>query len=256
MANLALDSQFIFSPERQIISTPAAVGLEYEDVFFSAQDGVTLHGWFVPGASDLTILWLHGNAGNISHRVDNLRLLNQKLGINVFIFDYRGYGQSEGTPSETGTYLDAEAATDYLRSRLDDPRLRVFGRSLGAAIAVETARRRRVDAVILESPFTSVEAMNRRAHPVLSSFIPVGAIVQSRYDSLSKIGEVTCPILVMHGDQDVVVAFDMGKELFDAANEPKQFYTIEGAGHSDTYTVGGKAYFDAMARFLENPTGD
>ena len=127
-----LDRYFLYFPEREIFLTPGNVGLVYEDVFISTSDGVKLHGWFVPGKSDLTLLWFHGNAGNISRRVDNIALLHERLGANIFIIDYRGYGRSEGSPSEQGLYLDAEAAIDYLRSREDvkDDRLVLFGRSL------------------------------------------------------------------------------------------------------------------------------
>lgn len=256
MANFTLDSNFIFSPDSELISTPADVGLEYEDVSFSSLDGVKLHGWFIPGRTDCTVLWLHGNSGNISHRVDNILQLNRKLGVGIFIFDYRGYGCSEGTPSETGTFMDAEAALDYLRSRRQALKLIVFGRSLGASIALELAIRQQVCGVILESPFTSVEAMNRWTYPILSAFIPGGAVVRSKYDSLSKIRSVKQPILVLHGDQDEIVPFDMGRELFEAASEPKWFYPITGAGHNDTYIVGGNAYFETLKKFMQASIGD
>lgn len=131
-----LDRQFIFFPERELAQTPADLGLAYEDVFFHASDGVRLHGWFVPGEVDTTLVWFHGNAGNIGHRLDNLSLFHHRLKVNVFIFDYRGYGKSEGTISEQGSYMDADAAVEYVRSRRDG-RLILFGRSLGAAVAVE-----------------------------------------------------------------------------------------------------------------------
>lgn len=248
-----LDRYFVYFPEREISLTPGNVGLVYEDVFISTSDGVRLHGWFVPGKSDLTLLWFHGNAGNISRRVDNIALLHEHLGANIFIIDYRGYGRSEGSPSEQGLYLDAEAAIEYLRSREDvkDDRLVLFGRSLGGAVAVEMATRHEVYALVVESTFTSVQAMAKSAHPVLSRFFPIGAVVRSKYDSLSKIKEVGSPILVIHGDRDEIVPYNMGQELYDAANEPKTFYSIEGSGHNDTYLVGGSAYFDTLRRFLE-----
>ncbi|MCH7745609.1 MAG: alpha/beta hydrolase [Chloroflexi bacterium] len=248
-----LDRYFLYFPEREIFLTPGNVGLVYEDVFISTSDGVKLHGWFVPGKSDLTLLWFHGNAGNISRRVDNIALLHERLGANIFIIDYRGYGRSEGSPSEQGLYLDAEAAIEYLRSREDvkDDRLVLFGRSLGGAVAVEMAVRHQVYALIIESSFTSVKAMAKGAHPVLSRLFPVGAVVRGKYDSLSKIKEVRSPVLVIHGNQDEIVPYIMGQELYDAANEPKTFYSIEGSGHNDTYIVGGNAYFDALRRFLE-----
>lgn len=254
-----LDRQLIFFPAREITTTPASVGLDYDDVFFTASDGVRLHGWFVPGEGDLTLLWFHGNAGNISNRVENLLLLHERLGVNVFIFDYRGYGRSEGSPSEQGMYLDAEAALDYLRSRQDvdvENRLALFGRSVGAAVAVELATQHPAYAVILESPFTSVRAMARRIYPALAALVPVGAVVQSKFDTLSKIEQVRSPVMVLHGDSDDIVPIDMGREVFDAASEPKRFYIIQGANHNDTYIAGGNAYFDALKDFLENPTSN
>ena len=248
-----LDRQFIFFPEREMAGAPGAVGLEYEDVFFSTSDGVKLHGWFVPGESDTTLMWLHGNAGNISDRIDNLLMVHRRLGVNVFIFDYRGYGRSEGTASEKGTYLDAEAALEYLRSRSDvdlDNGLVLFGRSLGCAVAVELAIRHNFHGIILESPFTSVRAMVKRVYP----YLPVGllmTLVQTRYDSLSKMKDVHSPVMVLHGDRDDTVPLDIGRKLFDAANDPKRFYVIQGASHNDTYLVGGEAYFEALKDFIE-----
>ena len=254
-----LDRQFIFFPERELSGTPGDVGLEYEDVFFSTDDGVRLHGWFVPGSSDTTLLWFHGNAGNISHRIDNLLMIHRRLEVNVFIFDYRGYGRSDGDVSEGGMYADAEAALDHLGSRaIGDPDLHnnlvLFGRSLGCAVAVDIATRRKVRGVILESPFTSVRAMVKRSYPYLPSGLLM-QLVRARYDSLAKITHVDSPVMVLHGDRDETVPFDMGHELYDAANEPKRFYTIEGAAHNDTFIVGGAPYYEALRKFVEDPTG-
>ncbi len=247
-----IDRFFIFFPSKEIAQDPSNVGLDFEDVLFKASDGVELHGWLVPGTSDLTLVWFHGNAGNISHRVDNIAEVHERLGASVFIFDYRGYGRSEGTPSEKGTYLDAEAAMSYLRSRedVDENKLVLFGRSLGCAVAAETARANDVYALILESPLTSVQRLAGRVYPWLPG---IGRLATTKYDTLSKIKDVRAPVMVIHGDRDEVVPFDMGEEIFAAANAPKRFYAIEGAGHNDTYVVGGPAYFDALKEFLEDP---
>ena len=251
-----LDRYFVFFPDRQVHRTPGDLGLEYEDVFFTTSDGVRLHGWFIPSDSDTTIVWLHGNAGNIGHRVDNLLMVNRLLGANVFIIDYRGYGRSEGAPSEKGLYRDAEAALAYLGSRPQtaDDRLVFFGRSLGAAVAVELATRTAPHALILESPFTSIREMARLSYP----FVPTPLLalpVRSRFDSLAKITGVRAPLMILHGDMDDIVPNEIARRLYDAANEPKRFYTIERASHNDTYAVGGEAYFDALREFIDDPRG-
>ena len=246
-----LDRMFIFFPDSNLVETPGDRGLDFEEVFFEASDGVKLHGWFVPGVNDITWIWFHGNAGNISHRVDNLVALHRRLGVNIFIFDYRGYGRSKGSISEQGAYRDAKSALDYVHSRtdLDDRRIVLFGRSMGCAVAVEMASRTKPYAVILESPFTSVQAMAKRVYP----FFPgIGLLARTKLDSLAKIGDVKSPIMILHGDRDDIVPISMGKELFEAANPPKRFYTIEGAGHNDTYAVGGTAYYEALASFLDD----
>ena len=195
-----IDRYFIFRPDEDLSADPGAMGLEFEDVRFTAADGVALHGWFVPGSNGATLVLLHGNAGNISGRLSCLAELHRRLGMNVLIFDYRGYGLSEGRPSEKGTYLDAEAALDYLGSRgdVDPERIVLFGHSLGTAIAVETAVRREVYAVLLEAPFTSIRAMAGHNYP----FVPgIGRILRTKYDSLSKIEDLGAPLLVIHGDR-------------------------------------------------------
>ncbi len=240
---------FIFYPDDYLIADPGDWGMPFEDVYFSTADGLTLNGWFVPGEKEMTWLWFPGNAGNISYRLDNLRLLHHRLSLNIFIFDYRGYGRSQGRPSEEGTYLDAEAALDYLRSRRDiDPDAIIFfGRSLGSAVAVNLATKHKCLGLILESPPTSLVGMMKRLFPSLPpEELPI------KYDSLSKIKRISVPLLILHGDCDEVVPFFMGRKLYEAANEPKQFYTIENAGHNDTYMVGGEGYFRALQDFIES----
>jgi len=240
---------FIFYPDDYLIADPSDWGMPFEDVYFSTADGLTLNGWFVPGEKEMTWLWFPGNAGNISYRLDNLRLLHYRLSLNIFIFDYRGYGRSQGRPSEEGTYLDAEAALDYLRSRRDiDPDAIIFfGRSLGSAVAVNLATKHNCLGLILESPPSSLVGMMKRLFPSLPpEDLPI------KYDSLSKIKRISVPLLILHGDCDEVVPFFMGRKLYEAANEPKQFYTIENAGHNDTYMVGGEEYFQAIENFIES----
>jgi fermentation-respiration switch protein FrsA (DUF1100 family) len=249
---LGLERYFIYIPERRLDVTPQSEGLAYEDIRFAASDGTMLHGWLIPApGAKVTLLWCHGNAGNISHRVDNAKYLHRLLKINVFIFDYRGYGASAGSMgdlSEESTYSDAEGALAFLRGRpeLASTRLVYFGRSLGAAIAVELAKRHPPAGLILETPFTSIPDM---AHVILP-IVPLSGWLRNRYDSLSKIGALRVPLLVLHGDRDDVIPYEQGRRLFEAANPPKTFYTIRGARHNDTYIVGGDDYFRAWAEFF------
>lgn len=243
-----IERSFIFFPEKTITTTPSDFAIDFEDVYFMTADGVRLHGWFIPGENNITWIWFHGNAGNISHRLENLSLIREYLGVNIFLFDYRGYGWSEGEVSEEGTYRDADAALVHILSRQDvDPaKIVLFGRSMGCAVAVDLAYRNELCALIIESPFTSISDMARKAVPLL----PIGAFIHTKYDSLSKIGSVSCPVLVIHGDQDEVVPIEFGWRLYQAANEPKEFYTIVDSGHNDTYAVGGEGYFSELTAFL------
>ncbi|MBI3457738.1 MAG: alpha/beta hydrolase [Candidatus Rokubacteria bacterium] len=242
----AVERSLIYYPTRRLEATPADYGLAFEDVRVTAEDGVHLHGWYVPGARSVALLWSHGNAGNISHRLENLHRLHRRLGVAVLLFDYRGYGQSEGTPSEPGTYRDARAFRAWLRRReaTDAKRIVYFGRSLGAAVAAALAVDDPPAALILETPFTSVRAMANATLP------GAGYLLRTRYDTLARIAEVRVPVLVLHGDADEVVPFRQGRAVFEAAREPKVFFTITGARHNDTYLVGGAAYWEAWERFL------
>jgi len=244
----AVERALIYVPIRELGGTPASLGLAYQDVWFQAEDGVRLHGWLVPGTRPATLLWCHGNAGNISHRLDNIRDIHVRLGIGVFIFDYRGYGLSEGSPSEAGLYQDARAARQALVQDLGIPaeQIAYFGRSLGAAVALELALTHPPPGLILESPFLSVRAMANRTVP------GIGALFRTRFDSLEKVGRVRTALLVLHGDADEVVPYAHGRRVYEAAAEPKAFYTIAGAHHNDTYLVGGNDYWEAWRRFLNS----
>ena len=248
-----LEKRFVFFPRSEIEFTPDQTGLEYENIFFTTQDGLTLHGWFVPAdhnrgtADGQTWVWFHGNGGNIGHRVEELALLHQRLKVNLFLFDYRGYGRSQGLPSEKGTYLDARAALQYLVERpgIDPDQIVYFGRSLGAAVAVELAVARPPKGMVLFSPFSSVREMAKMAVP----FPAAGWLVRNHYPTISRIRNVGAPILVIHGVLDETVPIAQGRRLFEAANEPKTFCELTGAAHNDTYSAAPEAFFGALEQF-------
>jgi hypothetical protein len=251
-----IEKRFIFIPDKNVYSTPDDRGLEYDDVTFHTEDGLKLNGWFIPGKTKsltadnlFTLLWFHGNAGNISHRLENIKMLYDRVPVNIFIFDYRQYGKSEGKVSEHGTYIDARAALKYLQSRKDinHERIIIFGRSVGSGVAVDLAVKGKCCALILETPFTSMKDLAKSLYP----FLPIGYILQTKYDSISKIRDIKVPTLIMHGDKDELVPIEQGRKLYEAANEPKEFYTIPGATHNDTYFVGGEEYFNTIRRFVD-----
>ncbi|MGH2689814.1 MAG: alpha/beta hydrolase [Actinomycetota bacterium] len=245
----AIERSFIYFPDRDLVATPADVGLPYEDVHVRAEDGVLLQGWFVPGERDVALLWLPGNGGNISHRVELLRRFHEELGVPVLLLDYRGYGASEGRPSEGGTYLDARAGLDALRQRpgVRADRIVYLGQSLGAAVALELALRERPLGVVLESPFTSIRDMastHYRLHPLRP-------FVRTRYDSLGRIRTLDVPLLVVHGERDEIAPLWMGRSLYEAAAGPKELHVVPGAGHNDLQLVGGPGYLEVMRRFVD-----
>ena len=245
------ENKFVFFPSKypEGFWEPQSMGLQTEECFFTTSDSVKLHGWFLPNKNAVaTLLWCPGNAGNISDRLHNLGLLAE-LPLNIFIFDYRGYGKSEGSTTEEGIYLDAQAAYDYLTSRKDinKQKIVIFGRSLGGAVAVDLATRRECAALILESTFTSAKDMARSSF----GFLPVHYIIKTKLNSIAKISEIQVPLLMIHGNSDRTVPFKLGKKLFAAANPPKEFYEIDGATHNDTYIVGGQPYFNKILEFIQ-----
>ena len=251
LGGCAMDDTFIFFPTRELVMTPRSLGLPYEEINFTAADGTGLHGWFVPGQPGApVILFFHGNAGNISHRVDNLRLFHQHLGVSVFIIDYRGYGKSVGKTSEEGTYADARGAVSWLHANgWSNDRIIYFGRSLGAAVATQLATEETPAGLVLESPFTSIAAMGRRHNPIL--YLLFGWLIQSNYDTLAKIDQADSPLLLFHGTRDTIVPPDMGKQVFARARKPKTLHLIEGAGHNDTLSHQHDKYWQAWREFIE-----
>jgi hypothetical protein len=247
-----LARSMIFQPSRGVDLDPAALGIDAESLFLDTEDGVRIHAFFLPGGGKRALLFLHGNAGNASHRLPNAAQL-AALGADVLLLDYRGYGLSQGHPSEEGVYLDARAGLAHLVDArgFAPERVVVFGRSIGGAIAVELAADRPLGGLILESTFTNVEGMVRHLFGPLGALAaPVSRFVAA-FDSLGRIGRVRAPLLFLHGDRDDLVPAALGRALFEAAPEPKAFETIVGAGHNDTVEIGGPAYLARIGRFLD-----
>lgn len=244
----SIENHFMFYPQRHFDFSPEFYNLSYRDVFFHAEDGVELHGWFFPVEKEKpVILFFHGNAGNISHRLDNIRYLLER-GFQVFIFDYRGYGKSSGRPFEKGVYMDGRAAYEWLveEEQIEPENIILFGRSLGGAVAIDVAAYRRAGAMIIESPFLSTREMAKTMFP----FSLLSPVLPASYNNFEKIKDISVPLLVIHGDNDDIVPFSMGEKLYESAKDPKFFYSVKGAGHNDTYIMGGAEYFDVIERFI------
>lgn len=242
-------SHLVYFPQtgRDFIATPEQLELPYESVTLRTQDGLTLHGWFVPAqAARGTVLFFHGNAGNISHRIDYLSMFH-RLGYQTFIFDYRGYGQSSGTPSEPGTYADAEAAWNYLveEKGIQPDRIALFGESLGGAVAAWLAAHERPGLLVLASAFTSLPDMAEKIYP----FLPVRLLSRFNYNTLEYLRSVVCPVLIAHSPQDEIVPFAHGQALYEAAPEPREFIELEG-GHNDGFIFMREAWMRALSEFM------
>jgi fermentation-respiration switch protein FrsA (DUF1100 family) len=239
---LNFQDQLIFFPKRG--GTVVGPG---EDLNLRAEDGVALHARWIPRAgAEHTLLYFHGNAGNLADRSPLLEAF-QHFGANLLALEYRGYGQSAGTPSELGLYRDARAAYDWAVARVPANKLVLFGESLGGGPACELASTRQVGGVILLSTFTSIADMAARSFP----WLPVWWMVTTRFDNLTKIGRIKAPKLIIHSRGDEVVPFDMGPRLLAAAREPKTALWLDSAGHNETFYAHGQRVVQAVRRFLE-----
>jgi len=245
-------SRLVFVPSRTVDATPTDAGLRYEEVWFNATDGVKLNGWYVPAEQPrATVLLCHGNAGNISDRLDLLHVMN-RMGLNAFIFDYRGYGRSEGKPTEKGTYADAEGAWRWLTEEKKIPAEQIIlaGHSLGGPIAAWVAREHRPGGLVLEGSFTSMLDLARGMYP----WLPVRWLLRFRYDTAEYVSGVTCPLLVVHSREDETVPFELGRRLYEGAPEPKWFLELTGT-HDDGFETSGKVYTEGWERFLDQVPG-
>ena len=243
------ESTLIFAPARLVRRTPQDLGLNAQELQIRAADGEILHGWWIRTGSDQTAIWYHGNAGNISHRLPNARRMVDELNIDIVLVDYRGYGLSTGKPDENGLYLDGAAIYDAVTEHGVSPEnIILFGRSLGSAVAIETALHRSTGKLVLESAFRSIPALARRHY----WFVP-DSVIRTRMDNAAKISKIDVPVLLLHGETDRIVPFSHSKRLFELARRPKTFHRIAGAGHNDTWTTGGTAYWNAWRAFLASP---
>lgn len=241
-----IELRSIFFPMKQIEITPRQEGLAFEDIYFKTEDGINLNGWLVKNPkAKATVLFFHGNAGNISHRIEKIVIFNH-LGLNVFIIDYRGYGMSQGRPSEDGTYQDARAAFDYLsaRSDINNKKIIAYGESIGGAVAVDLAAKRNVACLIVDSSFSSARDLARKFYPFIPSFL-----FRSKFDSVNKVKTIKSSKLFIHSINDEIVPFELGQKLYQEAIPPKEFFQIHG-GHNSGFLESKDKIVEKLKTFL------
>ena len=247
-----LERRLLFQPRPVCDAVPTDLGMDYEETWADTRDGRRLHCWHVPGdtRTDLTWMWFGGVGGNLSLRVGEFAAVRRYTGANIFGFDYGGFGHSQGKASVRGTSADARTALSHMQSRYGaGPEHTLYlGVSLGAAVAIrlaaETSSPR---GAVLIAPFASLVDMARLVHPVLSMG---GRLVGSRFNSMSLVSRIGCPLLILHGSDDTLVPLSQGRKLFDAAAEPKEFAEIPGVGHLDIGDT--PEFWDALCGWLES----
>jgi len=238
---------FIYFPDRTVFFTPNHINLLYDDIYYKTSDNITINGWFIPADSAKNVvLFCHGNAGNISHRLESIQIFN-RLSLDVFIFDYRGFGKSEGSVNEEGTYLDASGAWDFLvgEKGFNPEQIIIFGRSLGSGVASWLAREKQSRGLILESSFTSLPDLGAKIYP----YLPVRLLSRYNYPTLDNLKDITCPKLFIHSKDDEIIPFSLGRKNFEMASEPKMFLEIQGS-HNDGFMVTGSKYIEGINRFI------
>ena len=248
-----LQPHFIYFPQRKLIANPGEIGLRYEKIIFEALDGVRLSGWFIPHPEHrAVILFCHGNGGNISSLIESVKILHD-LGLSTFVFDYRGFGESQGKTTEQGTYHDIEGAWNYLiyQRRIAPDEIIVLGRSLGGAIAAWLIQKYTPKALILESTFTSAYDVAAQSYP----FLPLKLFMRYRYNTIDYLKQAKCPVLIVHSRDDELIPFQQGKDLFEAANNPKEFVEIKGS-HNDGVLISAKTYSEGLDQFFAKHLDD
>ncbi|MBI5664896.1 MAG: alpha/beta hydrolase [Nitrospirae bacterium] len=241
-----IEKKSLYYPLKEIEATPRDIGLDYEDLFITTRDDVLVSGWYIPSQSPRgTFIFSHGNGGNISHRLEKIRMFHD-LHVNVLIFDYRGYGMSKGSPSEEGLYLDVEAVYDYLVNEKKVPPQKIigYGESLGGAVIIDLAGKHKLGGIILEGSFTSIQDMAKKYFPFVPSFI-----YKTSFNAMEKIGRVKSPTLHFHSTTDEIVPYDLGRKLFDSAPGPKEFVDLQG-GHNDSFLVSRDLFMEKIDGFI------
>ena len=241
------EKKMIFFPFKDLEAIPSDYGIIYEDIFFKTPDNIQINGWFIPNKSaSKTILLFHGNAGNLSHRIEIIEML-LKLNVNVFIIDYRGYGKSNGKPSEKGIYTDALTSYEYLinQKKIKPENIIVYGKSLGTIVAIDLASKVKIDKLIVDSGLTSAKDMSKLILP----FLPLYIFLNVKFDSINKIKKVNCPKLIIHSIDDRTIPFSMGQKLFQEAKKPKQFYQSTG-NHNEFLYINKTEISNIIANFI------
>lgn len=243
-----IESRSVFFPTQEIQFSPQVTNLSFEDIYIETEDKLKINGWFIPHSNaGYTLLLFHGNGGNIQDRLDKIYLLH-RMGLNIFIIDYRGYGRSQGRPNEAGIYLDAWAAYNYLidKRNISPKQIILYGESLGCAVAVDLAFKVKIKGLILEGSFSKGRDMARRIYPFLPSFL-----FSNRFDSLAKIKAVNAPKLFIHSQNDEIVPIDLARKLYNTALEPKHFVEILGS-HNTAFLDSQEAFLSAVASFIKD----
>lgn len=244
---LYLHPYIVYRPKRQMNETPRAVGLDYREIFFKTKDGVTLSAWFIPAKEPKAVaLHCHGNSGNIADRIDTIKIYYE-MGLSLFIFDYRGYGNSNGRPFEKGTYNDAKAAWNYLVEEMNfEPgNIIITGHSLGGAVASYLAGIVNPKALIVEGSFTSITDIGKLCYP----YLPIRLLVRQRYNNKKYLKKVHCPVLIIHSPDDGIIPFYMGEALYLSANPPKGFLQIHGT-HNHAIFDSKELYTSEINKFI------
>lgn len=239
-------SNHVYFPTKYIISSPEDIGLNYEDIYLQASDGTKINGWYIPSSGSYTLLVFHGNGGNISDRIGLIKIFN-KVGLSVFIIDYRGYGKSEGKPSEDGTYLDANAAWNYLikKKGISPKEIIIYGRSLGGPIAAKSAKEGNPAALVLDSTFTSIKDIGAELYP----YLPVKKFFKYEYNTLAFLKDVRCPVMVIHSKGDDYIPFIHGQKTYNNIVSEKKLVIIAGS-HNDGIATSKDIYLEEIASFL------